>query len=201
MKKIILVLTLLGGVSVSAATCIPVFSQAISPIEKMEFPPEDLKLQYKPAAFSSNFEIGILFQNKILLSFSTKMTSVNSIATDYVRSEHSSTRQAFDKAYQRMTYKLWLLGKTQLPVKIDLTKLSSIGSFGGRCLVDVSTLDALFIEKSVEPKKEVEDIKAPVKNQEPSTPTKPVLASAPDRSSVVESSPTWHDFLDKDPVR
>lgn len=201
MKKIVTALVLFAGVSAQAATCIPVFSQAISPIEKMEFLPQDLKLHYKPAAFSSNFEIGILFQNKMLLSFSTKMNSVTSIATDYVRGEHSSTRQAFDKAYQRLSYKLWLLGKSQLPIKLDVTKLSSIGNFGGRCLVDVSTLDALFVEKPNEPKKAVEIEKEPVKNDEPPVPAKPVFITPPDRSSLVESSPTWNDFVDKDPVR
>lgn len=188
MKKIFCLSALLMCGTTNAQKCDDLFLRSPKAIIYGHVNPKDIKFKYKAPLFGASAEIEMYFKNKLIVSFSSKSSAENSIATDYNHSLYSSTREAFYRTTQSLTNKLLWMERNYNAIRIDFTKLVMKASSSGVCWTDVQSLNFIIIENEI--------LDHPVE--------KVVLipeASEPDRSFKVELVRSKDRLIDSEPTR
>lgn len=189
-KKLVLCSLLLYSL-VNAEPCQLNQEKSLETLQKVAFDSKYLKVNYQNSVFGNTYILELTYQGKPIVTFSNKNTTPLTISTDYAAGEFPTMRQAFESTYKLLSFKLWLIEKAQRPVQVDLSKLTKIADFNGKCSANLSSLDKMISE-------------FPIVEEPTDTVAKtltPVPKSAPDRSLLTEQRPFRIDVKDRYPTR
>lgn len=183
---------MIGAVK-AAELCQVTMPKMANQIQAEVFSANDIKAQFRTAVFGSNPEIEVYHRGGLLLSFTNK-ASANSIATEFNRGDFPGTRQAYENAFQRLSFKIWNLEQAKADLVIDLSQLKTISGTFGKCYADIASLDAIIIEKAPEP------IKTQLPPPEP-LPAPVVDTTPPDRSNLIEKRKVYENLTNENFTR